>query len=134
MTQLTPHFTAEELVCRCGCGALPSMDFVHDLEELRSEFGYPLIIISGARCANHNVHVSTSGPEGPHVPLVGRPTGAVDISIYGELAFELMKVVGGFPNWNGIGLLQHGAYQSRFIHLDNHHSTAKMPRPRIWTY
>ena len=48
------YFTREEFACRCGCGRNEIPDeFIHDLDDLRDECGFPLVINSGWRCENH---------------------------------------------------------------------------------
>lgn len=135
MTQLSEHFTSDELSCRCGCGLLPGLDFIDELEDLRKVCGFPFIITSGARCPAHNAEVSGTREYGPHVITQMRyeiGCGAVDISIQGSQAVVLVSRA--VDLWTGIGLKQHGPLAGRFIHLDNHISSPTMPRPRIWTY
>jgi hypothetical protein len=52
---MTPHFTARELQCKCGCGlARFHPGFLDDLESLRVEFGRPMRVNSACRCKAHN--------------------------------------------------------------------------------
>jgi hypothetical protein len=48
------HFTDAELACKCGCGMGLDRNFRKLLEEIRTEFGRPMTISSGARCTVHN--------------------------------------------------------------------------------
>ncbi len=67
MTQLTEHFTIEEM--RCPCCKKCDMDekFMHGLESLRIDFGRPLIINSGYRCKEHNAKLLNSSPHSWHL-------------------------------------------------------------------
>lgn len=59
MTQLSTHFTLDELRCRCGC-ALPAgaqetlRSVALALEVLREAIGVPVEVISGHRCEARN--------------------------------------------------------------------------------
>ena len=63
------HFTPEEFWCKCGREACEAPRTVHTtlldrLEVVRGEYGRPLSITSGLRCAYHNAQVggvSSSG-------------------------------------------------------------------------
>ena len=134
---LTTNFTLVELACKCGCGTLPGPGFLTKLQQLRDDFGKPMQITSGARCAAHNMKVASTGPNGPHVVVVWRSSsgqGAVDVLIHGPNAFELVAVAMNLRQWWGFGLKQHGPLHNRFIHIDNIWNSVSVPRPRIWTY
>jgi uncharacterized protein YcbK (DUF882 family) len=126
------HFTPAEFICRCGqCGSTGEemdLNFVFALDQLRERFGEPMIITSGYRCPAYNDSISTTGLDGPHT--TGR---AADVSVSGEKAFHLVQQcsLGGWMT--GIGINQRGAYEKRFIHLDDL-GVPGHPRPRIWTY
>lgn len=49
--------TWRETVCKCGCGLNITTTFMNLLNDLREEFGKPIIVLSGARCAEHNAKV-----------------------------------------------------------------------------
>ena len=58
-----PHFTPEEMACKCGKDHAPYCDgYPHEiqpllmeiLERARVHFGRPIIVASGLRCAQHN--------------------------------------------------------------------------------
>ena len=49
--------TWRETVCRCGCGLNITTQFHNKLNDVREEFGKPIIILSGARCEKHNAKV-----------------------------------------------------------------------------
>jgi hypothetical protein len=52
--EIKQHFTDAELACKCGCGMGLDRNFRKLLEEIRTEFGKPMAISSGARCTVHN--------------------------------------------------------------------------------
>jgi zinc D-Ala-D-Ala carboxypeptidase len=123
---VTPHFTAAELACKCGCGMLPAQDFMDKVEALRVRAGFPFRVTSAARCPEHNAKVSATGRSGPHT--TGR---AIDIGAQGLHGWLLLKMAleDGF---SGIGVNQKG--NSRFIHLDDLPNAAGQPRPTTWSY
>lgn len=119
-TQITKHFTREELQCKCGCGKMETpTPFILRLEHLRVTVGFPLPISSGYRCPDHNDKVSSTGRDGPHTRA------AVDIAVQGQEAYLLLAAAirQGFV---GVGVQQKGS--GRFIHLDDRTS------PAIWSY
>jgi len=118
--RLTKNFTRAELRCRCRretCDAL-AMDsaFMERLQQVREEWGKPLIVTSGARCAYWNKKVGGS-PRSQHVF-----SRAVDL--YFEhpndvVAFSALAEKHGF---GGIGVGVH------LVHLDTREGKAR------WTY
>ncbi len=49
------YFTENELKCKCGCGQLEYSSTLLDLlDEVRAEFGKPIIVNSCYRCSEHN--------------------------------------------------------------------------------
>lgn len=123
-----PNFRFSELKCKCGrCGSTGhEMDtaFMNALQKLRTAFGKPIIITSAYRCKNHPVERGKS-TKGAHVMGV-----AVDISIRGADAVELLQLALQDPTFKGFGISQNGA--SRFIHLDS--GGGNLSRPMIWSY
>ena len=119
-----PHFSSAELSCRhCGL-MLMQPDFMQRLERVRSRVGFVLPVSSGYRCPEHNARVSTTGRSGPHT--TGR---AVDIRISGERVVFLVHAALSL-GMTGIGVMQRGAHERSFIHLDD----LTDGRPRIWSY
>jgi uncharacterized protein YcbK (DUF882 family) len=50
-------FMPSETKCKCGCG-LDIQDSLRDaLNRMRNDFGFPLHVVSGARCAAYNKKV-----------------------------------------------------------------------------
>lgn len=120
------HFQREEFDCACCRENFIEESFVDLLDELREMVGFPLIVTSGYRCAQHNARVSSTGRHGPHT------TGeAVDLAVdrvraYAVLAAALQM---GFT---GIGIKQRG--EGRFIHLDMLDNEPGRLRPTVWSY
>lgn len=107
-----PFFNEEELECKCACGMLPQHELMVHLVDMREEAGFPFIISSGARCAEHNKKVSNTGPNGPHVQGL-----AVDIKVYGARALRVIELALKYGA-TGVGVSQKGPYSSRYIHVD----------------
>jgi zinc D-Ala-D-Ala carboxypeptidase len=117
------YFGLPEFSCRhCGKNRI-SHQFVDALDELRHEYGKPMLVTSGYRCPEHNNNVSSTGFDGPHT------TGqAADIAVRGADARRLLglAIAHGFT---GIGVQQKG--NARFIHLD---TLTDGNRPWVWSY
>ena len=81
------HFSAGELACKCGCGALViDVNLITKLERVRNELGRPLTVTSCTRCAAHNV--AEGGKTGSE-HLTGQ---AVDIAVANSTErFELIE-------------------------------------------
>ena len=125
---VTPHFTREELACKCGCGRMeipqPSID---RLERVRVRCGFPFPITSADRCPQHNAKVSGTGTTGPHTK------GAFDVGVHGNQAITVVRIAleEGFT---GIGISQKGPQGQRFVHLDDLPDAPGQPRPWMWSY
>lgn len=118
-----PHFTEEEMRCRCGeCSGLPKHSFMLMLEALRIVVGTPLVITSGYRCTAYNKAIG-----GGQVHPMGI---AADIAATGQLALKIVAKAEAL-GFTGIGLKQHGAQSGRFVHVDRWWGNL---RPTIWTY
>jgi hypothetical protein len=131
--QITEHFSESELQCKCGCERMEFTDAaVERLEKLRLAAGFPIIINSAYRCPDHNVEVSSTGPDGPHTK-VGLDNITVDIKAYGAKAYRLVTIAPGY-GFTGIGAKQNGPKEKRFIHLDCIMPGGLAPRPWVWSY
>ena len=123
------HFKRREFLCPC-CGAEGmDSDFLRKLDDCRHRFDFPFWVTSGYRCPDYNARISSTGRTGPHT------TGhAVDLSLMGRQAFQVLQQcsLGGW--FTGIGLRQHGAHSKRFIHLDDLPDGDGRFRPTVWTY
>ncbi len=122
------YFKIEEFNCRCCGGNKMDPTFLGRLDEFRHLMGFAFIVNSGYRCPKHNQSVSTTGETGPHT--LGR---AVDLRCSHERALRLVSHARQF-GFTGVGLMQHGAVESRYIHLDDLPGKVGQPRPSIWTY
>ena len=124
------YFTVEELRCE-HCGEM-HMDntFMHRMVLLRRACSFPFIVTSGYRCPEYNNSISTTGLNGPHT--TGR---AMDIHVTGEEALEVVSKATAY-GMTGVGIKQKGAYNGRFIHLDDLEKDLSVgrTRPHIWTY
>tara|TARA_R110002126_G_scaffold116634_3_gene256100 strand:+ start:57 stop:440 length:384 start_codon:yes stop_codon:yes gene_type:complete len=120
-----PHFLKEEFDCKhCGANDMKPQ-FVQILEDLRTDFGKPIAISSGYRCAYHNKAVSGSGENGPHT--TGR---AADILINGSNALTMLSLALD-AGVRRVGVSQKGLMRDRFIHID---TSLTHPSPAIWSY
>ncbi|WP_421878500.1 D-Ala-D-Ala carboxypeptidase family metallohydrolase [Pacificispira sp.] len=117
----TPHFTREEMQCRCGCGAC-EMDqkFMEGLEALRVAYGQSMVVKSGFRCPNHKDERQKAKP-GAHAQGLAADIRCID----GGNRHRLVKLalMAGFQ---GVGVGR------SFVHIDDGHAYAA--RPAIWTY
>lgn len=123
---MTPHFTAKELACKCGCGMLPAQDFMDKVEQLRVSVGFALPVSSAARCPTYNARVSSTGRTGPHT--TGR---AIDLVVDRKKAHMVLAAALKM-GFTGIGVQQKGT--GRFIHIDDLPDAEGQPRPTTWSY
>jgi len=117
-----PNFKADEFKCsHCGANEMQP-DFMAKLQALRIEYGKPMRVTSGYRCAKHPVEAKKAAP-GAHASGC-----ACDIGVDGADAHRLLGLAlkAGFT---GIGVQQKGT--GRFIHLDTLKSGL---RPTVWSY
>lgn len=49
--------TWRETICKCGCGLNITSRFHNLINDFREGYGKPIIVLSGARCAEHNKSV-----------------------------------------------------------------------------
>lgn len=118
------YFQDKELQCHCGCKQNKmDEDFMHLLEEMRREAGFPFVITSAYRCPEWNAQTSHTGAIGPHT--TGK---AVDIKCTHEKAHKILGLAIKY-GIHGIGISQKGDWGSRFIHIDNARDDKK-----LWTY
>ena len=125
-----PHFSEEEMRCRCGCGrADMDREFMRALEMLREVVAFPMPVTSGFRCPAHDAAVGGSERKGAGPHTTGK---AADILVSGERAYRLVRAALEL-GFRGIGLKQRGPQEGRFVHLDML-GKEEAARPRIWTY
>lgn len=120
------YFQGSEFACKhCGDN-LMQVGFLRALDELRHQFGRPLIVTSGYRCPIHNQSVSRTGKAGPHT------TGcAADLAVARGDAYILLQLALSL-GFTGIGVAQKGA--ERFLHVDTLPAAPGRPRPTLWSY
>lgn len=112
------YFKLDEFTCPdCGANKI-NPDFVHILDAVRRDCGFPLHVNSGYRCKKHN-HDIGGVPDSAH--LAGL---AADLAVHN--GDERLRLV--------MAALKHGIRRigvaRSFIHLDIDASKA----PAIWTY
>lgn len=100
--------------------------FMEYLDEVREQYGKPLIVTSGYRCSEHPIEVKKA-KAGAHT--TGK---AVDFAVDRGDAYTLLEIAVGTGWFTGIGIQQKGS--GRFIHLDICEEPEMSPRPTIWSY
>ncbi len=113
----TQHFNVESdkmMSCPCcGKGGL-SIPLLILIEWLRTHYGKPVIITSGARCEKHNLKVGGS-KNSEHKTTEEDPlSDAADIYVKGVSIQELYLYVKSLPFANLLGI---GKYKGR-LHVD----------------
>lgn len=118
-----PNFTEAEM--RCKHTGLCDMDpvFMAILQQVRTQYGRPMVISSGYRHSTHPVEARKPAP-GEHT--LGR---AVDVAVRGAEAVQLLHVALAL-GITRIGVQQKG--EGRFLHLGM--GGAGLAGPMIWSY
>ena len=123
-------FHMNEFQCRCGrCNTWQvDQQLIWALEKLRLLGGFPLKIISGVRCREHNRNVG-GATESQHLPDAAGIGGAADVQFYqaglgrpARTAVETYLLSLRIPSIGGRGLA------SSYLHLD------MRPSPAEWLY
>lgn len=118
-----PHFSRDELKCKCGCDQEHMDEFFMRgfLIPLRKAYGGPIILNSAYRCPEYNAKISTTGYDGPHT--TGK---AVDIRVYsGRHRYRIITLALRLGcNRVGVG--------KGFVHVDT--CVLDVPQEVIWTY
>ena len=62
---LTVHFSTQEFECKCGNCSIQSSnkDFIETLDKLRVDYGHPIVVTSGNRCAAYQKKLGESGAQ-----------------------------------------------------------------------
>lgn len=116
------YFKFEDFACKhCGKNETKEI-FIHRLDDLRHRCGFPLVVSSGYRCPEHNMAVSSTGPDGPHTTGL-----AADFAVDRSKARTVLGVASNM-GFNGIGVNQKGT--GRFIHVDD----CDRPTATVWSY
>lgn len=119
----------DEVVCKCGCGMLPTDKVLRLFDELRSKTKFSIPISSGARCREHNKKI---GGAFNSAHTFGE---ALDCIVAGANAYLVLKIALEL-GFTGIGISQKGLYSSRYMHLDCMRANEELGvlRPFIWSY
>jgi uncharacterized protein YcbK (DUF882 family) len=133
---MTPHFSKEELACKCGCGMLPAKDFIEKLEAIRVVYAKPMRVNSAARCPEYNdkLYQKRGEPAGTHLSGPHTTGRAIDIGVSGHDAHELLRIAMRVGYFRGVGVSQKGPHASRLLHFDDIINADGQPRPWIWSY
>ena len=120
------NFQAEEFNCSFSGKNQMKPEFLDILQEIRYNYGKPMIISSGYRDAKHPIEAAKNIP-GEHSFGV-----ASDIAIFGTDAIALLEtaIIMGIKR---IGLNQKGDKSKRFIHLGIGDKHFGFPQA-LWTY
>lgn len=113
----TTHFSKEgdaKFSCSCcGNGGL-SISLLIVLEELRAHFGKPVLLTSGARCAEYNKKVG-GAKQSVHITTEDEPlVDGADIAINGVSPTQIVVHLKSLPYANLLGI---GEYRS-WVHVD----------------
>ena len=123
---MSQYFSNKEMACKhCGKAHMDPL-FMDYLDEVREQYGKPLIVTSGYRCPEHPIEAKKT-KAGAHT--TGK---AVDFAVDRKDAYELLEIAVGTGWFTGIGIQQKGS--GRFIHLDICEEPEMSPRPTIWSY
>ena len=118
-----PNFSKAEFDCKHTGKNEMKPEFLELLQELRTQYGKPIIINSGYRDPSHPVEFRKNSPGTHSLGL------AADIRCQGEEAYRILDLAFKL-GFCGIGVKQHGLY--RFIHLDI--AAHPFARPSLWSY
>lgn len=123
------NFTFQEMCCKhCGILVLDT-SMMDNLQFVRKEAGFPLIISSGYRCQDHPSEIDKPLGGGSHT--FGQ---AVDIRIHTTRAHVLLKLL-LIVGFTGIGVSQKNKdMDRRFIHADTMTEDEHFLRNTIWSY
>ena len=110
---LSPHFSEEELRCKC-CGAVVvDGRLIQLLEKIRSLVDAPVVVTSGYRCPRHNAETPESSPTSYHV--LGMAADIKQFKYSNGVFHTMIRRAwsdGGLPELGGLGL-----YEGR-VHVD----------------
>lgn len=102
------HFSDKELACRCGCGFLPKPAFRALLEQIRTDYGKPIMVTSGARCPTYNRKIGSTARNSAHCEGI-----AVDFMRTGELLAFLEQHLDKYNLW-----MEDPRYSPNWLHVD----------------
>lgn len=102
---ITPHFTYDEMRCKCGCGRVQvSTELCEMLEKLRAFLGgRPITVTSGFRCPSHSVAVGGYADDA-HTRGI-----AADITVSGYTPAEVCEAA-EIVGFSGIGKMANAVH------------------------
>ena len=110
---LTEHFSAKKMSCKCGCGFGMNPGDVSNalltaLESLRADFGRSVTITSGCRCPAHNKAVGGK-PDSRHLygdaaDIKVRGVPAAVVSLYCDKLVGTAGGVGSYPTFTHLDM------------------------------
>lgn len=118
-----PNFSEDELRCKHTGLCSMNADFMAILQQIRTEYGKPMVITSGYR---HSTHPQETKKAAPGEHSYGC---AVDVAIRGEEAMRLLKIALNH-GITRVGVRQKG--EGRFMHFGI--GAPNLPTPMIWSY
>ena len=117
-----PNFNEAEFRCSHTGKCDMQASFMEKLQQLRTEYGKPMVITSGYRDITHPIEAAKATP-GIHTMGL-----AADVGCNGAAAYHILQIAFKI-GFTGIGVSQSG--RNRFLHLDTY---TKPPRSNVWSY
>lgn len=127
---INSYFTIKEFECPCGCGFGSreediSERLIYRLNDMRKFMNRPLVVTSGARCAEYNIVVG-SRPSSAHLPNPNtHQCEAADIAIDSALVRYLFVKLAFYVGFERIGI------HDDFVHVD---VATHLPEEVLWMY
>jgi hypothetical protein len=112
MTESKSYFSDAEWACKCSCGEQPQQAIKKLANKVRHEWGKPLCITSGKRCAAHNKKIGGAA-KSAHVAGL-----AVDFRPFDMDALEEFQnfCIKNLDKWDC--RMEHPAHATGWVHLD----------------
>lgn len=125
---LYPNFTKEEMQCTHTNFCEVTHKLMQTLQDMRYEYGAPIIISSGYRDVSHPAEKDKNNP-GEHA--LGM---AADILVHSANAILLCRIAMD-KGVSRVGVQQKGWHSGRFIHIGvGDTSSNDRFKPTIWSY
>lgn len=121
MTKLSPHFSKDEMACRCCGGLNIDQRLLKGLESLRKLAGAPVIVHDAYRCPKHNEELG-SVADSEHTRGL-----AADVRIPGLSLQQMYGLALQVPEFANGGI---GAYDGGFLHVDIREHRSRWARVR----
>ena len=118
------YFSHDELKCRCCDVNQMDQVFVDTLDQIRENYGKPMMVTSGFRCTKHNKKVGGSDFSAHLEGL------AVDIAITdSKLRHQLIKAIMSIETASYSDTISFGIHEN-FIHIDQFYRAF----PKVFLY